>query len=204
MGLELLNAELEECDESNKAGTGAKTGSTAGKPATSSAKNASSSQESDYASGISFCRQVTKDTIENVQCAVEILNDLLSYDKISSGTLKLEVGVVPIAKLLEKNVHQFKVQAANRRVKLSLSILDAPEKNLNGKSDVEEAPGVRERSIYVIGDDVRLGQCIRNVISKYVLTIRQYCMFSQKTTVLTSWFSFQCFENLLPVVVPLK
>ena len=108
-----------------------------------------------------FLLSVTEDTNENAHVAVEILNDLLNYDKLETGTMELEAEPVLIWDLVEKTVHQFGIQAVNRSVELKLKLDKPPAVK---SSDIEDAKDYMD--LYnVMGDRCRLGQVIRNVIS---------------------------------------
>ncbi|KAL3941588.1 MAG: hypothetical protein SGBAC_004090 [Bacillariaceae sp.] len=109
---------------------------------------------------ISFWLNVTDDTNENAHAAVEILNDLLNYDKLETGTLELETGAVLIWDLVEKTVNQFGIQAVNKKVELKLD-MERP----SGETipDVEGAESIDPYN--VVGDGIRLSQVLRNVIS---------------------------------------
>ena len=156
---------------------------------------------------IDFWYSVTTDVKENAHVAVSILNDLLNFDKIETGTLKLELAKVNIWDLVESTVNQFRIQAVNRKIDLKLDI-DKPDpvvvssclvSNKDGKmnklnDDLEvdmdasnngvvninpDLTTIRETEasmtgteiedvldLYnMVGDDVRLGQVLRNVIS---------------------------------------
>ncbi|CAJ1945523.1 unnamed protein product [Cylindrotheca closterium] len=109
---------------------------------------------------INFWLNVTDDTNENAHVAVEILNDLLNYDKLETGTLELETQPVLIWDLIEKTVSQFGIQAVNRKVELKLD-MERP----SGET-IPDVEGAESMDPYnVIGDNVRLGQILRNVIS---------------------------------------
>ena len=88
------------------------------------------------------------DMLENTNSAVSILNDLLNYDKIETGSFKLEIGTVDIWPLIRKTASEFKIQALNRKINLRLAIqdrapYDAEAEEEKGKDarprDVEEA-----------------------------------------------------------------
>ena len=115
MGLELLEAELS-----------ASCGSLAG----SSEGDDPVDQED-----IDFWSQVTRDIAQNAHTAVEILNDLLNYDKLESGTLNLEMDTVSIFDLVQRTVQQFQIQAVNRQVDLKLD-MDKP-KSVTPENDIE-------------------------------------------------------------------
>jgi signal transduction histidine kinase len=117
---------------------------------------------------LEFWHNVTVDTKENVNVAVSILNDLLDYDKLETGIMKLELDRVDIWGLVAKTANQFNIQAVNRKIELKITV-DKPA-CLVGSIDVEAGT---ERELNVVGDDVKLGQVIRNVISnalKFVST----------------------------------
>jgi signal transduction histidine kinase len=56
----------------------------------------------------------------NADKAVDILNDLLNYDKIERGQLTLERTVIPIWTLIERTMKEFKLQAGASRIAFSL------------------------------------------------------------------------------------
>ena len=90
------------------------------------------------------------DILENANNAVGILNDLLSYDKMEHGTFNLELGPVPIWDAISRTVSSFDLQAKKRLMELTCRI---------------ENPQVDPSQLKVWGDDVRLHQIIRNVVS---------------------------------------
>jgi signal transduction histidine kinase/CheY-like chemotaxis protein len=109
-----------------------------------------------------FWHSVTIDIKENAHIAVTVLNDLLHYDKIETGTLKLELGKVPIWDFVATAVAHFQLQAVNKKVELKLDIEKPKPRNL---ADAESGEPDYSNRLNVIGDDMRLGQVIRNVIS---------------------------------------
>jgi len=101
---------------------------------------------------IPYCLDLTMDILENTNTAVAVLNDLLNYDKIESGTFKLEMGKVDIWQLVRKTTSEFSIQARNRNISLHVSVADEEDQ--------------RERDkFHVQGDDIRLAQVIRNLVS---------------------------------------
>jgi len=83
----------------------------------------------------------------NTQCAVDVLNDLLNYDKIENGNLSLELTVIPIWKLIERTVLEFKLPMGSKNITLSFN-LPTEKDHVNHK---------------VVGDSVRLSQVLRNL-----------------------------------------
>lgn len=114
---------------------------------TSSKASATAANDED----ISYWHELVQDVKENAHCAVSILNDLLSYDKIESGRLHLELDTVPIKDLITKVVSQFKLHALNSRVKLSAEF---------ETDDIESGNDWR-----VVGDEPKLAQVVRNLLS---------------------------------------
>lgn len=92
-----------------------------------------------------------------------MLNDLLNYDKIESGTFKLEFRQVDIWKVVKKTVSEFTIQAQNRDVDLRLNV----PTEVSTFEDPEQAnlTILDPSKYYVLGDDIRLIQVLRNLIS---------------------------------------
>jgi signal transduction histidine kinase len=94
------------------------------------------------------------DILENANNAVGILNDLLNYDKMEQGTFNLDVTAVPICDVVMKTVSSFEIEAKKRSIQLTCTTM---------QSSTESGPDLKR--LHVIGDDVRLRQIIRNLIS---------------------------------------
>jgi signal transduction histidine kinase len=106
-------------------------------------------------------QHLTDDILENANNAVGILNDLLNYDKIEQGTFKLEIGTVHIWELVRATVSAFHIQAEKRQTTLTLTSVDS-------RKDVSDEEGRQLpdlQRLNVVGDDTRLRQVIRNLIS---------------------------------------
>ena len=96
---------------------------------------------------------------------MSILNDLLNFDKIETGTLKIETEEVNVWDLVENTVNQFRIQAINRKVDLQLEVQSPPGSENDpecGKSTIGYSSSEK---FHVCGDDVRISQVLRNVIS---------------------------------------
>jgi signal transduction histidine kinase len=89
------------------------------------------------------------DIEESTTIAIGILNDLINYDKISHGQLKLERSIIEIMPFLSQAVRPFLVRGR-------LSGLDVTLK-------FENEPDLKSLVIY--GDDLKLQQSICNTIS---------------------------------------
>jgi signal transduction histidine kinase len=70
----------------------------------------------------------------NALGSVDVLNDLLNYDKIEQGTLRLELTPVPIWELIEQAAVEFKLPAARKQLQFDVSFSmneDGKEHNRN-------------------------------------------------------------------------
>ena len=104
-------------------------------------------------------QELSAEMMGNSDCAVDVLNDLLNYDKIEMGTLRLEFSAVPIWDIVRTATIGFLTPAKNKKIHMSL------------ESDLERDEGVGERSssqFSVIGDHARLAQVMRNLISNAI------------------------------------
>ena len=100
--------------------------------------------------------------------AVDVLSDLLHYDKIESGQLQMEKTIVPIWKVVQRVWCEFKLPAANKKVTFGLRFVWGNiKKEINqqcGVAEEQELP-LEMQKLKVIGDSVRIGQILRNVLS---------------------------------------
>lgn len=87
---------------------------------------------------------MTKDACTS---AVDILNDMLAYEKIDGNILTLEMGSVIIIQLVNEVVKPFYVQAKQKCIHLEVQSL-----------------GVTE-NVKILGDEHKLQQVVRNLIS---------------------------------------
>lgn len=99
--------------------------------------------------------RVTQEVHTNAQSSIDVLNDILNYDKVESGTLSLELTIIPIWKLIQLTVEEFKLSIDKKRIKLDMS-----QPAVYCKDSAE--------ALKVIGDSVRLIQVVRNLISNAV------------------------------------
>lgn len=104
--------------------------------------------------------QLSQEIQSNAQGAVDILNDLLNYDKIEQGNLILSLENIAIWELVEKTVMEFKVPAASKRVHLRVAF---GEETRTAPRAQYLPPDIKKLS--VAGDPVRLSQVVRNLMS---------------------------------------
>lgn len=100
----------------------------------------------------------------SAQSSVDVLNDLLNYDKIENGSLSLELSVVPIWNLIDRTIGEFKLPMTSKNIDLHFS-LPAMEKDVENLTAVAEGK-VRDQKL--IGDQVRITQVLRNLVSNAI------------------------------------
>jgi len=96
----------------------------------------------------------------NAQSSVDVLNDLLNYDKIETGTLMQELTVLPIWSLIDRTVKEFKLPMASKNIKL---YFNSPTHEATAEDSTEKVEDQK-----VVGDSVRLTQVLRNLISNAI------------------------------------
>jgi signal transduction histidine kinase/ActR/RegA family two-component response regulator len=122
------------------------------------------------------------DILANATSAVDVLNDLLNYDKVESGTLRLELTVIKIWELIEQTFYEFHQQATFNDVNYVLDLSafqEDEEKQITSASELSY--DVKNRK--VIGDKVRLVQVLRNLISNAI----KFSKDKDTLTVRPSW-----------------
>ena len=104
------------------------------------------------------CLGLINELDENSTIAVTTLNDLINYDKIETKTFSIEKKVVDFWTVVEKTIGPLTLQAKEKGVNLNLtSQLSAPDKFAQANCNLN--------NLRVIGDSVKLGQVIRNLVS---------------------------------------
>jgi signal transduction histidine kinase len=113
-------------------------------------------------------KQLADEIVESSESAVEVLNDLLNYDKIEIGTMKLEFSCMNVRELVSKTVAAMQVQAQQKGIHLELhfgcvhTATTAAGEPLPGIEE-EQEDTADDRT--VVGDTARMGQVLRNLIS---------------------------------------
>lgn len=94
----------------------------------------------------------------NTDVALVVLNDLLHYDKVEMGNMRLEVDVCDIWRLILDNVYMFGAQSSQSGINLKV---------VDPFSDSDACSGRKNLigSLHVRGDGIRLAQAIRNLVS---------------------------------------
>jgi signal transduction histidine kinase len=117
---------------------------------------------------------LTREVLANTQSAVDVLNDLLNYDKIEMGTLSLELTVVAVWELVERTVAEFSLQARKAKVQVELDINPPQFSSPPTSFDQLEGGGYvgsnlvcppEASDLKLVGDVVRFTQVLRNLVS---------------------------------------
>ena len=138
---------------------------------------------------------ITSDILVNANSAVNVLSDLLNYDKVESGTLPLELTIISVTSLVERVASEFRLAAYAKSIKYSVEFSNhmiehgehddenssqCHSENTKATHAIEDcevatspvvcAPANSTSSIVVeqqftVGDTVRLGQVLRSFIS---------------------------------------
>ena len=103
---------------------------------------------------------IIKDIEESSGNAVEVLNELMSYDKIEMKTLKIEMELVPMWNFVNGTLKPFYVQAKEKCIQLTLQVDWA---SISTASEEEKLTLLKRFNF--IGDSVRLAQIFRNIVS---------------------------------------
>jgi signal transduction histidine kinase len=167
MGLSLMQDDFAKClGIRHGHGGGGKGGGNSG------STSMPSSSDPAYASEqVEDWMQLSTQMQRNAEAAVSVLNDLLNYDKIQSGTLTLELSLIPIWTIVQKTVAEFQISSLEKKVKLSVDFSPM----MDGEDDEEHHTKMyhhsmkclpaEKRGYKIVGDNIRIAQVLRNLIS---------------------------------------
>ena len=113
-------------------------------------------------------RNLTQEVLTNTECAVEVMNDVLFFDKIEMGKLKLDISVVPVWNLIEMTFNEFKLPATSRNLDAELEFRDELTTSsvaLCGANNHSNDLTQIVQSYKMIGDTMRFAQVLRNLFS---------------------------------------
>mmetsp|Transcript_15709 Transcript_15709/g.26187 ORF Transcript_15709/g.26187 Transcript_15709/m.26187 type:complete len:916 (+) Transcript_15709:167-2914(+) len=114
-----------------------------GLPGESSASSSSGPEET-----VTECLDLVQELSVSSKTAVVVLNELINYDKIEMKKFHVEMKLCDINTVVNGTVRPLVVQAKQSKVTLT----------------VQKDPTM-DKAVYVMGDAVKLGQVIRNVLS---------------------------------------
>jgi signal transduction histidine kinase len=142
--------------------------------------------------GLKESLELSREIKENTRNAVEVLNDLLDYDKIEvsniyiflaslsvnwitlslaftlvlqDSSLKLDVGLVDFESLITSTASSFHGQITAKHIQLTIDFESYNEHKFNSELTLLEG---NSHNFTVLGDRVRLTQVIRNLISNAI------------------------------------
>ena len=121
-------------------------------------------------------QDLTDDVMGNCSTAVVVLDDLLNYDKIEMGTLRLEFEPVRIWELAKSVEDNFGLRARSKGVTIRSGCSIEPYRGSRGGGGAETRPTAPAGGVVgsgdlawsqltVLGDQNRLAQVLRNLIS---------------------------------------
>lgn len=123
------------------------------------------------------CVQLAHEIQSQANSAVDVLNDLLNYDKIENGTLCVEFAFAPVWNLIQRVLKEFTLPAVKKSLKLELmfEVVDKDGKFCAG-SDIEQGKSIRSaqdlpakaQDLVFYADIIRITQSIRNLMSNAI------------------------------------
>ncbi|CAB9508843.1 sensor kinase/phosphatase LuxQ [Seminavis robusta] len=116
---------------------------------------------------------LTQDVLHSAQNSVDVLSDILNYDKVENGSLSLDLAKVDIWELVYRTINEFRLSATSKQLQLECIFLidknDDVDDNFQGQyespTDLPTQVAQRQR---VIGDSVRITQVVRNLVSNAI------------------------------------
>lgn len=149
---------------------------------------------------------LSQEILINAQSSVDVLNDLLNYDKIEMGQLSLEYTIVDPWKLVESVVTEFKLPCAAKSIDLTLNFSaddDLADTDLEqGKEPIgsmSEALSKDFKDTKVVGDVIRITQVLRNLISNAVKFTKDEGKQKQMTVVVLGTFLHWCLTSIASI-----
>lgn len=101
--------------------------------------------------GVQHILDILSDIQDSCNVSIEILNDLLMFDKLENGGMKLDLQYITYRDLLERTVHPFIVQARQSEI------------NFHFTGDAYFSPELQDVVVHV--DINKISQVIRNLVS---------------------------------------
>jgi signal transduction histidine kinase len=146
----------------------------------------------------------------NMSCmaAVDILNDLLCYEKLESGILELHKEKIVVESFLKNCVSMFSAQARECGVTLTM-VTDAADRDIEATPDGDDGKMLSRLLLptdSIFADKFKMDQVIRNLISNALkftperghVTVK--ASFSKDTAIQSEWY--QCDLDRVAEVAP--
>ena len=111
---------------------------------------------------------MVREICDSADASVEVLNDLLNYDKIQMGSFSMEFTLLSIWQLVEETSRDFKLSARRKGVQFILDKQLSP-----GQLDLATVETGDLGAFKFVGDRIRLIQILRNLASN-ALKVRAY------------------------------
>lgn len=143
---------------------------------------------------------LTREICDSAEASVDVLNDLLNYDKIQMGSFSMELSVMRIWKLVEETSREFRLSARQKNIQFALENRLLAGIGSNDESTDLEDPETSLAALRVVGDHIRLAQLLRNLVSNSV----KFTSEGGSLTIRVSWNQTQKQEHQLVDVYILK
>lgn len=112
---------------------------------------------------------MVNDVKNSTDLSVDVLNDLLNYDKIESGNLRLELSLISLWTLIQEASNEFRLSALDKRINFELESIQLPKAN---SADLEDSQRSGPRSYVhqtkIVADRIRITQVFRNLVSNAI------------------------------------
>jgi signal transduction histidine kinase len=159
-------------------------------PSASSSANLGAGQSGVVQHALTDSLDLCGEIVSNTRDAVEVLNDLLNYDKIEVGGLALDLSYVAIEALVDTVLKPFKGPAKKKDVVI-VSDLCQLQAQAQAAGTV---PAGRCLALRVMGDKIRLEQVIRNLLSNAL----KFTSAMGRITVTLKWVDGGLEHHLVP------
>ena len=101
------------------------------------------------------------------ETAIEILNEMLQFEHMDSGTFKLECVVTQLFKCFENRLNSFKYMAAKKSIELTIEDLAQVSEFFIFEAETEsQDESIGQKILYI--DQFRMEQIIRNLVTNAI------------------------------------
>jgi hypothetical protein len=92
--------------------------------------------------------ELTEDILCSATSAVDVLNDLLNYDKVEMGTLSLERTILPIWDSDRAYLGRIQANGQGQKIDFKLDFSEVAEKDEESPSTIHLSQDIRERRVF--------------------------------------------------------